>query len=404
MLRLANVFRYFVLLVLLLPILFACEKEKQEDPDLPTVYAGQDTLVYDSTVIHLYAFPPEAGQGEWKILSGSGGSLLNVYDPGTRFQGMYNETYYLLWQVLTDNKVYTDTLSVTFKERLAPPVAYAGNNRVLDDTLVVRLQANLPDNAEGTWRLLEGEGSIANPQDPNSLFYAESFQSTCVLQWKLVNAAGADSASVSYTFENTAVSSFVCGDVWLDPRDGQSYRTVEVAGVCWFAENLNYGTMIDASNVQSNNGMVEKYCYSNQESYCDDHGGLYQWNEMMDYATVEGVKGICPDGWRVSTDEDWLQAEMALGMAESDALLNNIWRGTNQGTKMKQGGSSGLEIQMSGRYVSGFGYMGSHTYLWTSNELGSEAYRRCFSASASNIGRYTSFGKDAGFSVRCVKE
>ncbi len=393
-------FGFLLVLSAMIACLVSCEKETVE----VTAFAGKDTIVYDTLVIHLYAKTPESGTGKWTILSGSGGNLSNPYDPNSKFSGHYDETYLLSWEVYANSSKTNDNISITFLESAKPPVANAGNDKTVYDSLVVQLQGNLPPGATGTWSLLSPlPGTITNEKDPNTLFYAESYD-TYVFQWKLVNEEGADSATVSITFEETGPPPFTCGDDFVDDRDGQSYATVEINGVCWFAENLNHGEMTLAATTQSDNEIIEKYCYSDQESNCDTHGGLYQWNEMMDYTTVVGTQGICPAGWRISTDEDWIDAEMALGMSESDALLNNTWRGTDQGTKMKEGGSSGLEIKMSGRYTSGFGYKDTYTYFWTSNEAGNEAYRRCLSSSASDIGRYTSFGKYAAFSVRCVKE
>jgi uncharacterized protein (TIGR02145 family) len=62
------------------------------------------------------------------------------------------------------------------------------------------------------------------------------------------------------------------------------------------AENLNIGTRIDGANNQANNGTIEKYCYSDNTSNCDTYGGLYQWDEAMQYVTTEGTQGICPSG------------------------------------------------------------------------------------------------------------
>ncbi|MBI4646978.1 MAG: hypothetical protein HY738_10410 [Bacteroidia bacterium] len=56
-----------------------------------------------------------------------------------------------------------------------------------------------------------------------------------------------------------------------------------------------------AGQLQTNNGIAEKYCYSNNSSNCDTYGGLYEWNEMMQYAVSDAqmtgtTKGICPTG------------------------------------------------------------------------------------------------------------
>jgi uncharacterized protein (TIGR02145 family) len=90
---------------------------------------------------------------------------------------------------------------------------------------------------------------------------------------------------------------FVCGENLNDLRDGQSYSTVLIGTQCWMAENLNIGTMLTGSGNQTDNNTIEKYCYHDSTSYCDTYGGLYQWNQMMQYDTIAGTQGICPSGW-----------------------------------------------------------------------------------------------------------
>ncbi len=86
------------------------------------------------------------------------------------------------------------------------------------------------------------------------------------------------------------------------------------------------------------NGIIEKYCYDDNTSNCDTYGGLYQWEEMMQYVTTPGAQGICPDGWHLPTDEEFKTMEMALGMSQSEAD-NTGWRGTDEGSKLKEANS-----------------------------------------------------------------
>ena len=97
---------------------------------------------------------------------------------------------------------------------------------------------------------------------------------------------------------------FHCGLPLSDSRDGQIYNTVQIGTQCWMAENMNIGTRINGSGDQTNNGTIEKYCYDDNEANCDTNGGLYQWNEMMQYTTMEGAQGICPAGWHIATDAE----------------------------------------------------------------------------------------------------
>ncbi|MCD4734474.1 MAG: hypothetical protein K8R53_00390, partial [Bacteroidales bacterium] len=70
---------------------------------------------------------------------------------------------------------------------------------------------------------------------------------------------------------------YECGQPFIDPRDGQTYNTILIGSQCWMAENLNIGTMINGSQNMNDDGIIEKYCYGNNTSRCDEYGGLYQW-------------------------------------------------------------------------------------------------------------------------------
>lgn len=97
-----------------------------------------------------------------------------------------------------------------------------------------------------------------------------------------------------------------------DPRDGQWYTTVQIGSQFWMAENINIGSGIDFLTEQTNNGKIEKYCPTAVKNPwwiypggCDQVGGLYQWDEAMNYSKTEGTQGICMPGWHIPTDNDW---------------------------------------------------------------------------------------------------
>lgn len=97
-------------------------------------------------------------------------------------------------------------------------------------------------------------------------------------------------------------------------QDGNVYPTVRIGNQVWMAKNLNVGSMIHCETGGSNgdgeptdNGIIEKYCYENDEAWCDSLGGLYKWYELMDYVQTEGTQGICPDGWHIPTENEWLE-------------------------------------------------------------------------------------------------
>ena len=86
--------------------------------------------------------------------------------------------------------------------------------------------------------------------------------------------------------------------------EGKTYNTVLIGNQCWLKENLDVGTRINLNQSPTNNGIIEKYCYNDNPTNCDTYGGLYKWDEAMQYTTTEGAIGICPSGWHIPSDDD----------------------------------------------------------------------------------------------------
>ena len=208
----------------------------------------------------------------------------------------------------------------------------------------------------------------------------------------------------------------ICGDPFTDYRDGQSYNTVQIGIQCWMAENMNIGARIDGVNEMTDNSTIEKYCYDNNTSNCDTYGGLYQWNEIMQYVTTPGAQGICPAGWHIPTDAEWKTLEMYLGMTQAQAD-DEGWRGVDEGGKLKEAGtthwvspntgatnSSGFTALPTGhRNTNGnFWNLTLNGQLWTSTDLGSyPAFQRFLDYNTAQVWRSCTNKLD-GFAVRCM--
>jgi uncharacterized protein (TIGR02145 family) len=164
-----------------------------------------------------------------------------------------------------------------------------------------------------------------------------------------------------------------------DP-DGHVYNTVLVGDQCWMKENLNYNT-------------GNSWCYNNSPSNCGLYGRLYVYTAAV---------MACPAGWHLPTDPEWKTLEIFLGMDAAQADLTG-WRGTDQGTQLKQGGTSGFEALMAGVYNLGFfSDLGTAAYFWTSSsENASTSWTRMLNQAETQVGRYTGL-KDNGISVRCI--
>ncbi|MFA4942364.1 MAG: FISUMP domain-containing protein [Patescibacteria group bacterium] len=137
--------------------------------------------------------------------------------------------------------------------------------------------------------------------------------------------------------EETPPEEFVCGDTLTDSRDSQTYATVNIDGQCWMAENLNIGDMVLGSVNQADNSVFEKHCYDNDAANCLIYGGIYQWDEAMQYSSTEGAQGICPTGWHVPARADFFALAVYLIGQSCDNSLDGC---PPAGDSLKEVGTS----------------------------------------------------------------
>lgn len=204
-----------------------------------------------------------------------------------------------------------------------------------------------------------------------------------------------------------------CGAAIIDSRDGQTYNTVQIGNQCWMAENLNIGTRIDGTAEQTDNAILEKYCYNDSESNCDTYGGLYQWNEMMQYVTGPGVQGICPTGWHIPDDSEWTVLTVFLGgefvaggkMKSTGTIEEGtgLWHAPNTGATNESGFTA---LPAGERFDDGLFYdLGYYPFFWSSEETydPSVSWSRYLFTNSTSIYRIN-YDRAYGLSVRCIKD
>jgi uncharacterized protein (TIGR02145 family) len=163
--------------------------------------------------------------------------------------------------------------------------------------------------------------------------------------------------------------------------------------------------------------VVEKYCYNNDPGLAEAFGGLYKWNEAMNYQLEEGSQGICPDGWHIPTDLEWKILEVNVGLIE-DLVHNEDWRGTVEGGRLKAPlfdfwfepnaeatNESGFSAMGAGE-MSANGYfqgLGAYTAFWTSSFADPGVWFRFLSHDSGGIYRGVE-GEILVFSVRCIQD
>jgi len=183
---------------------------------------------------------------------------------------------------------------------------------------------------------------------------------------------------------------------------GKIYNTVQIGSQCWLKENLDVGTMA----APSNNGIIEKYCYDNDPANCTIYGGLYLWNEAMQYVTTEGAKGICPTGWHIPTLAEY--QTLVTNLSDDANALKAIGQGTGDGAGTNTSGFSALLAGAKG--YSGGPYQGlgewSSFYVGKNGSCGT--YTCVYSLGIVSNSSTITLGEGAmpswGLSVRCIKD
>jgi uncharacterized protein (TIGR02145 family) len=222
-----------------------------------------------------------------------------------------------------------------------------------------------------------------------------------------IRAYATNSVGTAYGNEVSFTTSWACGDPITDSRDSKTYNTVQIGTQCWLKQNLNIGTRIDGVVSQTNNSIIEKHCYNNIEDSCTVYGGLYQWDEMMQFVTTEGAQGICPSGYHIPAATEWNVLRDYLG-GESVAggkmkeVGTRYWESPNTGAS----NSSGFSARGAGTYRP---YSSDYFYLlrqmgifWTSTRSGGYV-RRDTDKNSAGLWPYTC-EQYHSFSVRCIKD
>lgn len=165
----------------------------------------------------------------------------------------------------------------------------------------------------------------------------------------------------------------------LDKKNNISYGTVKIGTQWWMSENLNEAT--------------GKSCYGNLAANCATYGGLYSWTDVMNGATAEKARGLCPQGWHVPTLAEW---QTLVDFYGADVAKN----------RLEVTGDSDFRMFMAGQQ-SNTGrseFLNQVANFWTSTKSsGENAYEISFQKSQDTFFKIN-LSHSYGFSVRCVKD
>ena len=271
----------------------------------------------------------------------------------------------------------------------------------------------------------------------NNYIYNTSYDKS---SYSIHTCIGGNTSSLtkgSIVASQNGLTSWKCGENFLDERDNNSYKTIQFGSQCWFAQNLAYlpSVQTDANFVTLGNSQTPAYgvygytgtdvtaakATNNYKLY----GVYYNWyaavNSSLTDGSAEGGQGACPTGWHAPTT------------AEQTTLYNTI----NNNTKYRCNGTSGaigksmaypsgwitsaVDCQVGNNqqtnnttgfnglpaghrnYTSGAFYnMGYSTHFWSSSFSSPNALRRNLSYNGASFDSNSS-SPVYGFSVRCLK-
>ncbi|NJK98755.1 MAG: hypothetical protein HC905_30990, partial [Bacteroidales bacterium] len=144
------------------------------------------------------------------------------------------------------------------------------------------------------------------------------------------------------------------------------------------------------------------YCWYDNDSstYSETYGALYNWYTVA-------TDSLCPAGWHVSTDDEWITLVDYLGgLTDAGGLLKETdtthWASPNTGATNETGFTA---LPSGNRSINGkYDNINDYGYWWGFPEYSSSsAWYRRLNYDHSNIYRHYNH-KNNGFSVRCLRD
>jgi uncharacterized protein (TIGR02145 family) len=192
------------------------------------------------------------------------------------------------------------------------------------------------------------------------------------------------------------------GDYWVEDGDHIWYPTVRVGCNCWTGRNARSTQYTDHTLITPD---PMQYPGTEQHPLDTVYGKLYTYHAATRIpqsralrAAPGQVQGICPDGWHIPDEGDFIDLQAHY---TSDQLMSSssnwIVPGTNE---------SGFNLEPAGEFNGSNGYYENlrvKTYLW-SYTPGVTTYSAC--EFGTNCGAITTVTANAstGYSVRCVHD
>ena len=224
----------------------------------------------------------------------------------------------------------------------------------------------------------------------SSSSFAKSSSSTVVIPSKLYDCEEYKCVTTKYLNPEIEYGEY------LDVRDTQVYRTVQIGEQVWMAQNLNYKSDTLSS------------CFDLKDSNCTQWGRLYIWEKALT---------VCPDGWHLPDTSEYRILVDYANEHRGNIKLGESLESLETGKYDIFGFSIllGSGYRKGTRYFTQGGKTDGDAFFWTASETdGKEATlppeEYAISRILKNDARYgnvlgiMAFEKKDGLSVRCLKD
>lgn len=170
-----------------------------------------------------------------------------------------------------------------------------------------------------------------------------------------------------------------------DLRDGQTYKTVKIGDQVWMAENLGHET-------------TSSIC--GEKEFLTLYGCLYSWNE---------AKTVCPVGWHLPSQAEWNTLIEFVGDSSTAGKIlkaTNTWsdKGHYKDGTDDYGFTAlpgGVRLPQRGKTHQTF--VNSGAFFWSATEVDDDESITLVLRYENDAATLFENDKDAGVSVRCVK-
>ena len=258
---------------------------------------------------------------------------------------------------------------------------------------------------------------------PNTTYYVRAYAT---------NSVGTAYGEERYfaTASSATSGPFYCGIDSVTDYDGNVYHTVEIGQQCWMKENLRTthytdGIAIPIDTIHSST-VAYRYTPYGDSLLVLTYGYLYNWTAVMhgeptSSSNPSEVQGICPTGWHVPSDAEWMELtdymgtqpaytsncnDYYLAKALSDTegwyITQNLSNRFTPGFDPTTNNTSGFSAQPAGAFNYSYESSGYFAYFWSATECNeSNALFRLIQFDSEHMETFC-HNKEYGKSVRCL--